>query len=107
MASVSGNQEIANANPFRYRGYYYDNESSLYYLQSRYYDSFTGRFLNADDIKNLGSNENVLSYNLFAYGENNPINNIDENGDAAINIICAAIGALVGWSFGDYVAKKL
>lgn len=107
ISSITGDEEIANSNPFRYRGYYYDIESSLYYLQTRYYDSFTGRFLNADDINYIGSNENILSYNLFAYAENNPVNYIDENGNAAINIICAAIGALVGWSFGDYVAKKL
>ncbi len=53
ISSITGNGEIANANPFRYRGYYYDNESGLYYLQSRYYDSFTGRFLNADTTKVL------------------------------------------------------
>ena len=46
--------KVGTANPFRYRGYYYDNESGFYYLQSRYYDPVTGRFLNADDTAYLG-----------------------------------------------------
>ena len=45
--NVIGNN-IANVNPYRYRGYYYDIETGLYYLQSRYYDPETGRFINAD-----------------------------------------------------------
>ena len=49
--SVYGNSShIANVNPFRYKGYYYDSEVGLYYLQSRYYDPYTGRFLNADGM---------------------------------------------------------
>ena len=70
IASISGNQDIANTNPFRYRGYYYDNESGLYYLQSRYYDSYTGRFLSTDTI--YGANGDSISNNLFAYCSNNP-----------------------------------
>ena len=38
----------ARYNPFRYRGYYYDSETGFYYLNSRYYDPETGRFINAD-----------------------------------------------------------
>ena len=68
---------IANINPFRYRGYYYDTETSLYYLQSRYYDPDTGRFISADGQLNGG----VLGYNMFAYCENNPINESDPSGD--------------------------
>ena len=45
---------IANTNPLRYRGYYYDTDTGLYYLQSRYYDSNIGRFINADDAELLG-----------------------------------------------------
>ena len=41
---------IAEKNPIRYRGYYYDEETSLYYLESRYYDPITGRFITIDDI---------------------------------------------------------
>lgn len=67
---------IANLNPFRYRGYYYDTETGFYYLQSRYYDPVVRRFLNADGILNAG----ILSSNLFAYCCNNPIRYLDPCG---------------------------
>ncbi len=68
---------IANINPFRYRGYYYDTETKLYYLQSRYYDPDTGRFLNADG---LIDNRGVITQNLFQYCGNNPIMHADPSG---------------------------
>ncbi len=68
---------LGAANPFRYRGYYYDNESGFYYLQSRYYDPATGRFLNADDTAYLGVTETTSGYNLFSYCENNVVNYCD------------------------------
>ena len=46
---------IANLNPFRYRGYMYDEESGFYYLRSRYYDPYIGRFLNADALVSTGT----------------------------------------------------
>ena len=58
-------------NPFRYRGYVYDEETGLYYLKSRYYNPKWGRFINADEI--LGQTGEVLSHNLFAYCKNNPV----------------------------------
>lgn len=66
--------------PFRYRGYYYDSETGLYYLNNRYYDSETGRFLNTDTVDVLGVTKTNQSYNLFSYCENNPINHKDQNG---------------------------
>mgnify|MGYP003195336916 CR=1 FL=1 len=48
IRSVTGDPILSELNPLRYRGYVYDEESELYYLQSRYYDPFVGRFLNAD-----------------------------------------------------------
>ena len=77
-------------NPYRYRGYRYDAETSLYYLQSRYYNPEWGRFLNADGI--LGSQDELLSFNMFLYCSNNPINGIDSNGQFWIGAIAAAIG---------------
>ena len=71
---------IANANPFRYRGYFYDTETGFYYLQSRYYDPVTGRFINADDVSCLGLEGMVTSYNLFTYCANDPINRFDDSG---------------------------
>ena len=70
-------------NSIRYRGYVYDTETGLYYLQSRYYDPETGRFLNADDVDYIGYSGEQLSYNAFAYCENNPIDLVDHNGKFA------------------------
>ena len=98
---------IATVNPFRYRGYYYDAETKFYYLQSRYYDASVGRFVNSDESTNIGLGDNLRSFDLYTYTENNPVSMIDEAGYAAINVICAAIGAVVGWFFGDWIAKKL
>ena len=53
-ADIINTVNFAIVNPFRYRGYYYDTESGLYYLQSRYYDPTTGRFVNADSFEYLG-----------------------------------------------------
>ena len=61
---------VANYNPFRYRGYYYDTESGFYYLQSRYYDPEICRFISADGQLNI---DTFLGYNQFAYCYNNPI----------------------------------
>ena len=70
---------IANLNPLRYRGYVYDTDSGLYYLQSRYYDPDTGRFINADVYCDTATGS-PLSTNMFAYCENNPVNASDYNG---------------------------
>lgn len=77
--SVTGTmrQTLGKLNPFRYRGYYYDTESRLYYLNSRYYDPEIGRFLNADGL--IYAKE-ALPTNLYKYCDNNPINNIDLDG---------------------------
>jgi len=57
----------------------------MYYLNSRYYNPYTGKFLNADWL--LGANEDEISYNLYAYVSNNPINMLDENEQGKIKII--------------------
>ena len=58
---ISATGTLADINPIRYRGYYYDTETGLYYLQSRYYDPETGRFINADDV--IGQIGNAHSIN--------------------------------------------
>ena len=73
-------RDVSLLNPFRYRGYYYDDETGLYYLQSRYYDPEVGRFINADDVRYIGATQTELSYNAFAYCENDPVNNSDPTG---------------------------
>ena len=71
---------IGVLNPFRYRGYYLDSETGLYYLNDRYYDPSVGRFLNADGrISGIGGN--IRGYNLFSYCMDNPVNMVDHNGD--------------------------
>lgn len=65
-------------NPLRYRGYVYDNETELYYLQSRYYDPDVGRFINADAFASTG--QGILGNNMFAYCRNNPVSRIDPSG---------------------------
>ena len=72
---------IATINPIRYRGYYYDTETGLYYLSSRYYDPQVGRFINADGQINADS---MSGYNLFAYCYNNPISLCDSAGTRPI-----------------------
>ena len=73
---------IGAINPIRYRGYYFDSEIGMYYLQSRYYDPNTGRFINADGYITTG--QGVLSYNMFAYCMNNPVMYIDPSGEGPI-----------------------
>ncbi len=70
---------IGNINPIRYRSYYYDVETGLYYLQSRYYDPETGRFITADSIEYLDL-ENVNGLNLYSYCGNNPVMYVDPSG---------------------------
>ena len=92
-ADVSGNaSHIANVNPFRYRGYYYDKESGLYYLQSRYYDPVVGRFINADGQLNTGSD--MHGCNMFAYCGNQPINRADLSGHDWIDRL---LDKVAGW----------
>ena len=71
---------IAEKNPIRYRGYYYDEEMSLYYLKSRYYDPEVGRFMTIDGIEYLEP-ETINGLNLYAYCGNNPVMNVDPNGN--------------------------
>ena len=99
--------EIGTLNPIRYRGYYYDSELNMYYLQSRYYDPVMKRMICADDEIFIGATNSLLSHNLFTYCENSPVNMVDSNGHAAINVIFAVVGGIAGWKLGDYVAKKL
>ena len=75
---------IATVNPYRYRSYYYDSETRLYYLQSRYYDPETGRFLNADEAGMAVRKSVAMRSNLFAYCFNSVTNSIDPLGLDAI-----------------------
>ncbi len=75
---ITDTNNIGLLNPFRYRGYYYDSDTGLYYLMSRYYDPVTRRFLNADGYFQAGGD--ILAANMSAYCRNNPITFIDPTG---------------------------
>jgi len=77
-ANITSENHIALLNPFRYRGYMYDEETCFYYLRTRYYDPYIGRFLNADGYVSTGTG--LDGYNMFAYCGNNPINRKDPTG---------------------------
>ena len=78
--AIDSPDHIAHVNPFRYRGYFYDAETGFYYLNSRYYDPGTGRFVNADKVVSA-SGKSIHGYNTFAYCFNNPVNMSDQNGN--------------------------
>ena len=94
---------IGNVNPFRYRGYYFDTTTGLYYLHSRFYDPVTGRFLSPDSVEYIDP-ETINGLNLYAYCGNNPIAFVDPSGRfpwlvviiiaAAIIVTCAAAGGV-------------
>ena len=92
MASTLGKY-----NPLRYRGYVYDTETGLYYLQSRYYNPTWGRFINADDTTLLASSPSKAHWdkNVFAYCDNNPLNRVDEDGECWNIIIGGIVGGIV------------
>ena len=92
IVEVETDSVIGNINPLRYRGYYYDAETGLYYLQSRYYDPFIGRFINSD-IFAASDVDSILSCNMFAYCENDPANRSDPYGLFTIAIGFVATAA--------------
>ncbi len=83
---------LGNDNPLRYRGYVYDEETELYYLQSRYYNPQLGRFLNADALVSTG--QGILGNNMFAYCNNNPIRYADYNGRLLVEITVTTAGTV-------------
>ena len=103
------NRFIAFINPFRYRSYYYDFETNLYYLNSRYYDPQIGRFINADDISILSEGKDFFNgLNLYAYCGNNPVIYYDPNGKFLIAIILGflAVTTVAGAILGGVTAYQ-
>lgn len=96
--SVSG---IAEANAFRYRGYYFDGESGLYYLNSRYYDPIIGRFISPDSLDYLDPSA-LGGLNLYAYCGNNPIMYVDPEGHSFL-LACIIIFAVIGLVLGGTI----
>ena len=101
--SISGDMsgDLGSINPLRYRGYVYDSETKLYYLQSRYYSPLRCRFIIADTFASTG--QGFLGHNAYAYCNNNPVINSDPEGQSAILTYLAfgVVGGIVncGTSF--------
>ncbi len=95
---ITNENHIGLMNPIRYRGYYYDSEIGMYYLQSRYYNPQVGRFISADDQL---STDDIIGMNLFTYCGNNPVNRLDSSGEAwyhwaiGAGIVAACAAAVV------------
>ena len=108
---VNDIDHIANINPYRYRSYYYDKETNLYYLNSRYYSPTFGRFINAD--AEFGRDYEFITYNLFVYSNNNPISCVDFDGNfaialpTAVTILKYAIGIVATYCITKSVAPTL
>ena len=77
--STTTSYDLAHANPIRYRGYYYDEDTKLYYLNSRYYSPEWRRFISPDDTSYLDL-ENANGLNLYCYCNNDPVNFVDPSG---------------------------
>ena len=102
-ATSADTQNITETNPIRYRGYYYDTETRLYYLKSRYYDPATRRFLNEDSQLNFC---NVNGCNMFTYCNNNPVLFSDPTGHIPFLLVTGLAGAAIGAVVGGVKAKK-
>ena len=76
--AITDADHMANINPIRYRGYYYDTETGWYYLNARYYDPNVRRFINSD---NIAGEIGAIGFNVFSYCHNDPVNRIDTNGN--------------------------
>ena len=102
--------QIATINPFRYRGYYYDKEIGMYYLQSRYFDPEMGRFINTDEPDIITAvTTSDFHANLFAYCCNDPVDNVDRIGYVVspANVIGAIIGGILGAVGGYFLSRWL
>ncbi|WP_416997028.1 polymorphic toxin-type HINT domain-containing protein, partial [Alistipes putredinis] len=98
---LSSSGSLAEINPLRYRGYYYDNETGFYYLQSRYYDPANRRFINADTYSSTDPGD-AIGCNMFAYCGNNPVMRNDYSGDAWWHWVVATV-AVVGLAVASVV----
>ena len=95
---------LGNLNPFRYRGYVYDAETELYYLQTRYYDAEVGKFVNADVY--LSTGQGVVGNNRYVYCNNNSVNAKDPTGNLpSYNVMETDGGSSVRFSTVEEVLR--
>ena len=92
VVSITGTlaATVGQKTPFRYRGYYFDAESGMYYLQSRYYDPEIRRFISADNIIVTGTSVEYQNVNLYEYCSDNPINFQDPSGHFILSVLAGA-----------------
>ncbi len=88
----TGTNANSSYNPFFYRGYYYDIQLGLYYLNSRYYDPATCRFISPDGYISTG--QGFTGYNMFSYCGNNPVSRADESGQFWGIVVAAIVGVV-------------
>ena len=100
----TGDETLAKRNPFRYRGYYYDEETGLYFLKSRYYDPQIGRFINIDSVCYIAP-ELLNGLNLYAYCLNNPVMNVDPTGQFPWLILAILAFVLLSTPVGGTVLQ--
>ena len=101
---ITNQNDVAFINPIRYRGYYYDSETGLYYLKSCYYDPQVGRFINADGYASTG--QGVIGNNMFAYCGNNPIMNSDPSGCGWIGNFIKRVKKFIKYAEDHYEPYK-
>ena len=102
---LSSSGTMAEKNPLRYRGYYYDSETGYYYLQSRYYDPTTRRFLNADSFASTG--QGFVGTNTFVYCNNNPITFYDPAGHSSQSVNVTLTDSGRGYINADVVVLSI
>ena len=98
MLNITGSMaaSLGKDNPYRFKGYYYDEETGMYYLKSRYYQPEICRFISADNEDVLiDTHVDLANKNLYLYCDNNPILKADEEGQIADWLVSAALGAAV------------
>ena len=104
---ITNSSHIGYINPFRYRSYYYDNETKLYYLNSRYYNPEWGRFVNADRF--ISTDTGLLGFNMYAYCNNEPILRKDYSGSLfglVLGMYAVIAGVIIGAEIIDNNNKK-
>ena len=114
ITNISGTDEgisIAVVNPFRYRGYYYDIEIGLYYLQTRYYSPIIGRFINADEAEFVNICRISNGTSLYAYCVNDCVNDDDSIGLFPVHIVAGVImgifWAVIPRIISDIIRRKM
>ena len=102
MLNITGSMaaSLGRDNPYRFKGYYYDEETGMYYLKSRYYQPEICRFISADDENVLNIEQgNLNQFNLYLYCLNNSVNRVDETGNISVSALLRGLGnAFTGFS---------